>query len=138
MGRDVLTAVGCGILALSVLMLLSGMASGLAARRYDLAVLRVMGATPLSLALTVMAEGVMLGGAGALVGLIAGHAAAFAVAVLVPSLHGMVLPYALWLPQAGDAFLLLVGLGAGLVAGLVPALLAARTNIAGLLARGRV
>ena len=59
-GRDVLTALGIGIVALSALMLLSTLASSLAARRYDLAVLRVLGASPAALATTIIAEGLAL------------------------------------------------------------------------------
>ncbi len=136
-GRDVLTALGCGIVALSVLMLLSALASSLAARRYDLAVLRVMGASPLRLAATVMAEGLILSAGGAVIGLLGGHMLAYAIAMLVPSLHGLVLPQSLLTVRAGDGALLAIGVGAGLLAGLVPALSAARTDIAGLLARGR-
>ena len=44
--RDVLIYIGAGFLALSALTLLSSLSSSLAARRYDLGVLRSMGATP--------------------------------------------------------------------------------------------
>ena len=55
----------------------------------------------------------------------------------VNSLSGVVLPAVFLAPQAMDVDFLLIGLGAGLVAGLVPALSAGRTDIAALLARGR-
>lgn len=136
-GRDVLTALGIGIVVLSVLMLLSALASSLTARRYDLAVLRVLGASPSMLALTVVAEGVILSATGAACGVIAGHVVAFTIAADVPSLAGVVLPTSLLVPQAMDAAFFGVGLAAGLLAGLVPAIAAARTDIAALLARGR-
>lgn len=136
-GRDVLTALGIGIAALSVLMLLSSLASGLAARRYDLAVLRVLGAPPGRLAATVIAEGLILSGAGTILGLIAGHGLTIAAVTFIDTLSGIVAPGALWRPQAIDAILLALGLATGFAAGLIPALMAARTDIAGLLARGR-
>jgi putative ABC transport system permease protein len=136
-GRDVLTVLGIGFIALSALMLLSTLASSLTARRYDLGVLRVLGASPLMLAGTVMAEGLILSGLGAVAGIIAGHALAFAIAVNVDSLRGVVLPAMFLAPQAMDGLFLLIGLAAGLVAGLVPAVSAGRTDIAALLARGR-
>jgi len=136
-GRDVLVALSIGIVVLSVLMLLSSLASSLTSRRYDLAVLRVLGASPLMLSSTVMAEGLLLSVGGSLIGLILGHGLAYAIAVVVPSLKGLIFPLALLIPGPLDAALILVGLTAGIMAGLVPSISAARTDIAGLLARGR-
>jgi putative ABC transport system permease protein len=136
-GRDVLTALGIGIVILSMLMLLSTLASSLAARRYDLAVLRVLGASPQTLSSTVIAEGLLLSGIGSVVGLIAGHIMAYGMASMIHSLSGIVLPVTLLAPQPQDTGFLAIGMAAGLLAGLVPALSAARTDIAGLLARGR-
>ena len=136
-GRDVLTVLGAGFILLSALMLLSTLASSLTARRYDLGVLRVLGASPQMLSCTVMAEGLILSGIGTLTGIVAGHGLAFVIASCVNSLSGVVLPAAFLVPQEIDVYFLLIGLGAGLVAGLVPALSAGRTDIAALLARGR-
>ncbi len=136
-GRDVLTALGIGIVILSTLMLLSALASSLTARRYDLAVLRVLGASPIKLSSTVIAEGLFLSGVGSVLGLVAGHIMAYVMAAEIGSLKGVVLPVTLLAPQPWDAGFLAIGLGAGLLAGLVPALSAAQTDIAGLLARGR-
>ena len=136
-GRDVLTALGIGIVVISMLMLLSTLASSLTARRYDLAVLRVLGASPQRLSSTVIAEGLALSGAGSVMGLIAGHLVAYGMTSMISSLSGIASPVTLLAPQPWDAGFLAIGLGAGLVAGLVPAASAARTDIAGLLARGR-
>lgn len=84
-----------------------------------------------------MAEGLFLSGLGALLGIAAGHLLAFAVASGIASLKGLVLPSMFLSPRPADAEFLLLGLGVGMLAGLAPALLAARTDIAGLLARGR-
>lgn len=136
-GRDLLTALGAGFIALSALMLLSSLASSLSARRYDLGVLRVLGASPLTLSGTVIAEGMMLSAAGTFAGIFAGHLLAFAVAKTVTSLQGLVLPSGMLSLQPMDGWLLALGLGAGLLAGAVPALSAARTDIASILAKGR-
>jgi putative ABC transport system permease protein len=136
-GRDLLAALGAGFVALSTLMLLSSLASGLAARRYDLSVLRVLGASPLTLSCTVIAEGAALSLAGALLGLALGHLFAYAVAAGVDSLRGLVLAQAMLRAQAMDAQLLALGLVTGLLGGLLPAWSAARTDIASLLAKGR-
>lgn len=136
-GRDFVTALGLGFVALSALMLLSALASSLTARRYDLGVLRVLGAPPVALFATVIYEGVILSLAGTVAGIVLGHLGAFAVAGSVDSLRGIVLPQALLAPSRMDAGLLLLGTLVGLAAGAFPAIAAARTDIAGLLARGR-
>lgn len=137
-GRDLLTAVGIGFVALSALMLLSSLASSLSARRYDLGVLRVLGASPEMLAATVAAEGVLLAGAGAVAGIALGHLLAYEMAAGIASLGGVVSPATFLKLHALDGWLLLLGIATGLFAGAAPALSAARTDIAGLLARGRV
>lgn len=136
-GRDLLAAVGIGFVALSALMLLSSLASSLSTRRYDLGVLRVLGASPETLAGTVAAEGLVLAGAGTVAGLGLGHALAYEMASNVSSLGGVVAPASFLQWDALDGWLLLMGLLTGLVAAAVPALSAARTDIAALLARGR-
>jgi putative ABC transport system permease protein len=136
-GRNVMMAVSAGFIALSALMLFSALASSLAARRYDLAVLRVMGATPALLALTVVAEGALLAGAGAVIGIAAGHGLALLAAHMIDGLHGVILPSQLIGLRAQDLWLALIGIGAGVAAGLFPAIAAARTDISLLLAKGR-
>jgi putative ABC transport system permease protein len=136
-GRGLIVVLGAGFVALSALMLLASLASGLALRRYDLAVLRVLGASPRRLSATVLAEGLILSGGGAVAGIIGGHLIAYATALSVGTLRSVVLPHTLLLPGPADGAFLLVGLCAGALAALVPAVTAARTDIAGLLARGR-
>ena len=136
-GRDLLAALGIGFVALSSLMLLSSLASSLSARRYDLGVLRVLGASPETLAGTVAAEGVMLAGIGALAGIALGHGLAYELSSHITSLGGVVAPASFLHIDALDGGLLLMGGATGLAAALFPALSAARTDIAALLARGR-
>ena len=136
-GRDLLAALGMGFVALSALMLMSGLASGLSARRYDLAVLRVLGAAPKALFATIIAEGLALSVGGTLIGMLIGHIAAYCVAAGIESLRGVVLPSQFLMLSPVDATLLTIGVGVGLAAAAIPGLLAARTDIAALLARGR-
>lgn len=136
-GRDLLAAVGIGFAGLSALMLLSSLASSLSARRYDLGVLRVLGASPEMLAGTVAAEGLLIAGAGTVAGIVLGHALAYKMAANITSLGGVVPPASFLRWDALDGWLLLMGLVTGLAAAAVPALSAARTDIASLLARGR-
>lgn len=137
-GRDVLTALGIGIVGLSVLMLFAILASNLSARRYDLAVLRVLGASPQMLFATIIAEATILSGSGALLGLLAGHLAASGIVVSIPGLNGMIPPQAILVPDMLDLLLFTGGLAAGLIASIVPAISASRTDIALLLAKGKI
>ena len=118
-------------------MLWATLSSGLALRRYDLAVLRVLGATPRRLSNTVMAEALLISGTGAVVGIILGHIIAYSAVLSIESLQGLVLPETLLIPRQMDFWFITLGLATGLCASLVPSLSAARTDIAKLLARGR-
>lgn len=136
-GRQLIVILGAGFVLLSALMLWATLSSGLALRRYDLAVLRVLGAAPHRLFTTVMAEALLISGVGAIVGIILGHIVAYVALVSIDSLRGLVLPETLLLPQVMDAGFLFLGLAAGILAAIAPSVNAARTDIAGLLARGR-
>lgn len=133
--RHLVFALGAGLVAVSGLMLFSSLASGLAARRYDLGVIRVLGASPGWVFSSVMAEGIILGLCGAGLGVVAGHGMAFAIASMFDAVAGLVLPSSLLLPGAADGLWLALGAGIGALAGLVPAWSGAGANIALLLAR---
>lgn len=137
-GRQLVVALGAGFVLLAGVMLWATLSSGLALRRYDLAVLRVLGATPRRLAATVMAEAFLIAGFGAVMGVVCGHLVAYGTVLSIDSLQGIVLPHAVLQPQIMDAGFILIGLLAGLLASLAPSLTAARTDIAALLAKGRV
>lgn len=136
-GRGVATAAGGAFLLLACLMLWSALAASLAARRYDLCVMRVLGASPAYLFAAIMAESALLAGTGTLAGLALGHAGAFFVARHMAAVGALVAPETLLQWTRTDALLMALGMGAGLAAALVPACAAARTDIAGLLAKGR-
>lgn len=133
--RHLVFALGAGLVAVSGLMLFSALASGLAARRYDLGVIRVLGASPGWVFASVMAEGVILGLCGAVLGVLAGHGLAFAIASGFEAVGGLVLPVQLLIPVAADLFWVALGGLVGALAGLVPAISGSRSDITLLLAR---
>ncbi len=136
--RDVLLYIGAGFLILSALTLLSSLSSSLAARRYDLGVLRSMGTTRGQIWATVMLEGLVIALTGAVTGVIAGHIFAYTLSSSIETLNGLILPEDLLKPGTADLGLIILGGFLGLIAGLVPARLAAKTDVAELLARGRI
>lgn len=135
-GKTLILALGVGFVVLSALILLASLASSLAVRRYDLAVLRVLGASPGKLLLTVVAEAVLLSGVGTVIGLAVGHGVGYIAALNIDTLQGIVLPDTFLQVHVLDAVLLILGLMIGVIASLIPAISAARTDIAGLLAKG--
>jgi len=137
LGRDLILVLGGGFVVLSGLMLMALLAAGLAQRRYDMAVLRVLGAGPRRLAAMIIAEALILTAAGALIGLVAGRVLALAALHHVDALGALAALDGLWQPGLLDSGLLGLALLTGLLAALVPATGAARTDIAALLARGR-
>ena len=138
LGHQLIVVLGVGFVILSASILFATLSSGLALRRYDLAVLRVLGATPRRLSSTVIAEALLISGAGALLGVIIGHVSAYIIASSIKGLDGFVVVEKLLLPHSMDLSFILLGLIAGLCASFIPSLTAARTDIATLLSRGRV
>ncbi len=136
-GRDVLAILGYTFLLLAMLMLLSVLASGLAQRRYDLAVLRVLGASAGTLSLTVMEEGIVLSAAGSVFGVVLGHIVAYVIATLVPAMQSLFLPFSLLQMVPADMLFIAAGVTCGMAASVIPCIMAARTDIAGVLAQGR-
>lgn len=135
-GRDVLNALGVSILVLSVLMLFSTLASSLTERRHDMAVLRVLGASPAKLFTTLMTEGLLVAGAGSVIGIASGHALAYSLTGLLGSFEGIIVRGDLLTLHVFDAVLLAVGCSAGILAALPAAISAAQTDIARLLVKG--
>ena len=136
LGRNLLLVLGAGFLALSSLMLLGFLAANLASRRYDLAVLRVLGASRGKVWLTVIFEGLLLSAAGCLFGLLMGRAFLWALATQGGFASGFIMPQQLLVFQPSDLWFLGTGLAVGLLGAFLPALSAARANISLLLAQG--
>ncbi|WP_448579032.1 ABC transporter permease [Thermaurantiacus sp.] len=105
------------------------------AREADLALLRVMGATRGQLAGTVLLEGVLTAGLGALLGLLLGHLLVASAAATFPSLAAIGLSGGIFLPEEGLLFLGTLLVGA--LAALLPARRVLTADLAAILARGQ-
>ncbi len=137
-GRQLVIVMGLGFIILSASILFATLSSGLALRRYDLAVLRVLGATPRRLSNTVIAEALLISGVGALLGVVIGHISAYVIARSIEGLSSFMIVEKLLLPHSMDLGFILLGLVIGLCASIVPSFTAARHDITTLLNRGRV
>jgi putative ABC transport system permease protein len=116
--------------ALSVFVALT---SALQERRYDLALLRTLGARPLGLAALTLAEGVTLLVAGVILGLALGHGAAHALGLWLAQSGSWPLSGVAWAP--GEAILVAMVFAGGIATCLVPAVQAYLSDPASLLAK---
>lgn len=133
-GVEVLRAFGIVLMLAAGLSVFIALTHALEERRYDLAVMRMLGAARAKLFALLVLEGVLLAAAGAALGLALGHAATGAIGALMAAQHQGPLTGLLWLNEewwvAGAA------LGVGLFAALVPGLRAMRAEVAHALAEG--
>jgi putative ABC transport system permease protein len=107
--------------------------SALSERRYDLAIMRAMGASPRRLMVLLLFEGLLLAAIGALLGLLLGH--------VLTSLLGFALRFQQvgvtgWMWSSNELWILGGALVVGVLAALLPAWRAHETDIAAVLARG--
>ena len=103
-------------------------------RRYDLAIMRALGAPPRRLMALLLFEGLLLALLGALVGLLLGHLSAQLLGAALtranlPELTG-------WVWQPAELWLVALAVAVGVLAALLPAWRASRADIAATLARG--
>ncbi|MDM7956633.1 ABC transporter permease [Blastomonas sp.] len=103
------------------------------AREGDLALLRVMGATPGAVFGTILAEGLLIAAIGALGGIMLAHALIAVAASAFPTISELGISAARFLP--GEAVILVAALGIGLVAAALPAIRIFRVDLADTLAK---
>lgn len=131
-GIDVLRGIALIVLLSAALSMFVALYNALEERKTDLAILRILGATPAKLFILLLTEGILLALIGAAVGWLLGHLAVEILGRILSadqnlSLSGLVF-------SADEAWLLLLAVGTGLLAALLPALRAYRTDIASTLA----
>jgi putative ABC transport system permease protein len=132
-GLDVLRAFALVLVAAAGLSIFIALYNAMEERRYDLAVMRMLGASPGKLMRLVLLEALVLALAGALVGLALGHLLTEVVGAMLVAAQQPPVSGAAW--QASELWLVALAAGVGLAAGLVPAWRAYRTDIATTLAQ---
>lgn len=103
-------------------------------RRYDLAIMRTLGAAPGRLLLLLLCEGLLLAAMGAALGLVLGHGLAEVLGRALQAAQQVEITGWAWVPE--ELWVVALALGVGVLAALLPAWRAYRTDIAGTLARG--
>lgn len=132
-GVDVLRAIAVMVMLSAALSMFVALYHALEERRSDMAILRILGASPSKLFLLLLSEGIVLSLAGSVLGLLLGHAA---LAVAGHALSAdQNLAVSAWTLAPGEAWLGVMALAIGVLAALLPALRAYRTDIANTLAQ---
>jgi putative ABC transport system permease protein len=136
--------VGVGVEALrafaAILMVAAGLSvfialyTALEDRRYDLAVMRTLGASPRRLFGLLVMEGAVLAFAGALIGVVLGHLLAQTLGAWLESQQHYPVTGLTWRPE--ELWLVAAALGVGVLAALIPAWRAYRTDVSHTLASG--
>ncbi len=108
--------------------------NALAQRRYDIAVMRALGATRGTILRQILLEGVLLAVVGAVLGLLLGHGTAALAGSWLRQEHQIHLVGLTWVHE--EIWLIVMAVALGAVAALLPALQAYRIDISKVLARG--
>lgn len=133
-GIDLIRAFAGVLMGASALMLFVALAQALDDRRYDLAIIRTLGATRWQVAGVLLVESVLLAGVAAALGIALAHGAAWALGRWVPDAAPLAAAAWHWLPA--EWAVLALALGAGILSALWPAWRAYRLDVAATLAEG--
>ena len=132
-GVEVLRIFGYALVVVSAVGVFVALLNAMRDRRYDLAVMRVLGASPARLFGIVLLEAVLLALLGALLGIALGHAAAEGVGAWMAANHQPAITGADFV--AGEAWLPVLAAVTGVLAAAGPSWAAYRTDVAAVLAQ---
>ena len=133
-GVDVLRGFALVLIFSAGLSVFIALYNALRERRYDLAVMRALGASPRKLMALLLFEGLLLALIGAALGIVLGHVLTEVLGFALRQAHQPEVTGWIWYPA--ELWLVVVALAVGAFAALLPAWRAYRTDIAGTLARG--
>jgi len=133
-GVDVLRGFALVLMLSAGLSLFIALYNALRERRYDLALMRTLGARPRTLMALMLFEGALLAGFGAVLGLALGHALTEVLGQSLKAAQQIAVTGWTWVPA--ELWLIGLALAVGVLAALLPAWRAYRTDIALTLARG--
>lgn len=127
-GVDTLRGFGLMLIATAALGMFIALYNAMQERRYDLVIMRSLGATRRMLFAQMLFEGLMMGGAGTVAGIVLGHAFVEALGHLLPQAKSMGLTGVVWVFE--EWYLFLLAAVVGIAATALPATQAYRTDIA--------
>ncbi len=127
-GVETLRGFGFLLIGAAALSVFIALYNAMQERRYDLAVMRSLGAPKAKLFGQVLLEGLLMAGAGTLLGLLLGHGLTHLLGQTVAEARAMGLTGLDWRPA--EYYIFALGLGVGAVAAIMPALQAFKVDIA--------
>lgn len=130
-GSEVLQGMGAVLLLTAALSVFIALWTAVRERRADLAMLRMLGASPGKVAALLLAEALWLALLATVLGLAAGHGLAALIGYALAAQQSLPLTGALWVP--GEAWIPLAALATAGAAALIPAISAYRVDVARLL-----
>ena len=122
------------LIVASVFGLFVALTQALDERRYDLAIMRALGASRSTVVAVLLIESMLLATSGLLVGLFIAHALAASVGTWLPAAAALAQGARAWQPEEWG--IVALALGAGIIATLIPAWRAYRQDVAATLADG--
>lgn len=131
-GLDLIRAFALLLVVASGFMLFVALAQALEDRRYDLAILRALGASRRRVASVLLIESLALTLVGTVAGIALAHAAALGIGLVLPDAAPLSAAARRWLPE--EWAVVALALGAGILAALWPAWRAMRVDVAAALA----
>ncbi|MEQ8583637.1 MAG: FtsX-like permease family protein [Marinoscillum sp.] len=130
-GIQVLNILGVMIIAISAISVFIALLNSLKDRKYDIAIMRSMGATRRQILLHILFEGLMITFVGAISGLLIAHGVLYAMASSLEGINPRTFYF------INEEWIVLFGcLIIGLLAAVIPAVLAYKTDISETLAKG--
>ncbi|MDN5205646.1 ABC transporter permease [Fulvivirgaceae bacterium BMA10] len=133
-GVEVIQGFAYIIIFIAMLSIFIALYNSLKERKYDLAIMRSMGATKTKLFISVILEGIWITLLGSLFGTLLGHLTIEGINILVPTTSETGITGRIFLEE--ELLLLVAGLLVGLIAAVIPAIQVFRTDISGILAKG--
>jgi putative ABC transport system permease protein len=134
LGEQVLRWLGYIIIGVSFLSIFIALFNSLRERKYELAIMRTLGASPDKLFLLIIFEGLLLSVMGYVVGMLASHAGLSVIGQVVESADRYA--FTGWTFLKEEIWLLVGAIGVGLLAAVIPAWQARQTDIHETLAEG--
>ena len=133
-GTDIVRGFALLLIVASCLGIFIALFQAMDARQYDIAVMRTLGAGRRRVFTLMLLESMVLAGTGTVLGLLLGHAMLAAIGAWLPAAAPLAEGARRWFPE--ELVVILVALGGGILAALVPAWRAYRLDVAATLSKG--
>ena len=133
-GADAISYIAILIAIVAAISIFISLYSSLKERRYEMAIMRVNGATPSNIFQMIVGEGLWISIMGLLFGLLLGHGGIFLAGKILEKSYRYQFTGAIWLPQ--EFYIIAGAIVIGIIAAAIPAFQGSRTELHSTLAEG--